>query len=447
MRQGNLADLDELTLRCQNPEVKVYVDEAVACYKIGAFRACIVLTWTAVVCDFIEKMKELTDAGEGRAKLILGKHHEAQRKNNISEAQNLEQHLLEWAHDDFELLSHVQKEELERLQKDRNRCAHISMMSEDEIYHPTAEQARYHLRNAIEFLIQHEPVQGRSALERLRNDIKSKYFPIAEEKAVVRLKHRGFSTPKSSLLNSLIKVLLQDYMLDIDDQSSNEGRQIAAAIKAYRITHRELTEQFLETHLSKLANNLPEEYKPRMIFFLSQVGGCFQFLNTSEQEDLAAFIGFLSESSYILQFSVLTAAIDVPELRDTAIEHAIKLPLDGFTLLLKKKPLRAFLPRAVEYYTSAGSVGQADRLAEHLILPLIHLVDEDSAVKILRGIRKNSHLVRSTKMINVVEGIKSSPYFVSHPQALDQLDIDYEISTLTSSLPDEYVNPDENIPF
>ncbi len=48
-----LIDLDELVLRCRDKTTKDYIQEAVSCYRAGAFRSCIVSTWNAVVFDFI----------------------------------------------------------------------------------------------------------------------------------------------------------------------------------------------------------------------------------------------------------------------------------------------------------------------------------------------------------------------------------------------------------
>ena len=54
-----LADLDELILSCRSAAARGYMAEAVACYRAGAQRASIVATWTAVLFDFIDKLREL----------------------------------------------------------------------------------------------------------------------------------------------------------------------------------------------------------------------------------------------------------------------------------------------------------------------------------------------------------------------------------------------------
>jgi hypothetical protein len=63
-----LIDLDELVLRCRDEQARQYIEEAVACYKAGAYRSCIVSTWVAVVYDYIHKLRELEMTGDKNAR-------------------------------------------------------------------------------------------------------------------------------------------------------------------------------------------------------------------------------------------------------------------------------------------------------------------------------------------------------------------------------------------
>ncbi len=58
-----LIDLDELILQCRSRHAREYIAEAVACYKAGAFRSCMVATLIAVVFDILDKLRELQISG------------------------------------------------------------------------------------------------------------------------------------------------------------------------------------------------------------------------------------------------------------------------------------------------------------------------------------------------------------------------------------------------
>ena len=63
-----IADFDELVLKCRTEAAKDHITEAIACYYAGAYRACIVTTWIAVVFDIIKKLYELNVSGNKSAK-------------------------------------------------------------------------------------------------------------------------------------------------------------------------------------------------------------------------------------------------------------------------------------------------------------------------------------------------------------------------------------------
>lgn len=162
-----LADLDELVLKCRDDKAKKYIKEAVECYKSGAFRSSIVSTWIAVTFDLIDKFKELSALGDKEAEKQVEELEKARRINDISRFLQLEREIVEVARDKLELISHTESVDLERLQEDRNRCAHPSMNLEGEIFNPSAELARLHIRSAVNHLLQFPPSQGKYALERL----------------------------------------------------------------------------------------------------------------------------------------------------------------------------------------------------------------------------------------------------------------------------------------
>jgi hypothetical protein len=161
----HLVDLDELVLRCRDEQARRYIAEAVACYKVGAFRSTIVATWIAVIFDFIYKLRELELTGDAKAKQKLEEFEKIRRNNDITGALNFEKNILNLAKDEFQLLSPMEHADLSRLLSDRNRCAHPSMNSIEDTYQPSAELARYHLRNAVTCLLQRPPVQGKAAIE------------------------------------------------------------------------------------------------------------------------------------------------------------------------------------------------------------------------------------------------------------------------------------------
>jgi hypothetical protein len=186
-------DLDELVVRCRDKQAKQFIKEAVACYKAGAYRSCIVATWNAVVFDFLHKLRELQLLGDKEASQLLEKFEKLSSEKKVRELWQFESDIPKKALQPFELISNVEMSDIERLFEDRSRCAHPSMTSLEEPFEATAELARYHLRSAVTNLLERPPVQGRAARERIFQDIKSEYFPTDSELAIKYFQKKSVS--------------------------------------------------------------------------------------------------------------------------------------------------------------------------------------------------------------------------------------------------------------
>jgi hypothetical protein len=219
-----LIDLEELMLACRTPRAEAYIREAVNCYKAGAYRSCIVATWVAVAYDIIDKMRDLALQEDGEAKQQVKEFDDIIEKGDIRRSLIFEDELLDLAKDDFDLLSPIEYEDLKRIRADRHRCAHPSSLPGDEVYQPSPETARAHMRNAVEHLLSREPLQGKAAQNRVMRDISSEYFPTDQEKAVVRLKGGPLANARESLLRSVVDLVLKEALLFLDRY--NESKEI-----------------------------------------------------------------------------------------------------------------------------------------------------------------------------------------------------------------------------
>ena len=125
-------DLDELILSCRDKLAKKFIQEAVACYRAGAYRSCIVATWNAIVFDFLHKLRELERSGNGDATNILQNFEIIRSESKFKELWQFESDLPKVARTKFEFISSVEESDIQRLFEDRSRCAHPSMTSLEE---------------------------------------------------------------------------------------------------------------------------------------------------------------------------------------------------------------------------------------------------------------------------------------------------------------------------
>lgn len=303
-----LIDLDELVLKCRDDRAKSYIAEAVASYRSGAFRSAIVGTWIAVCFDVIEKLRELALSGDKEAEKQAEELEKTRKSGDIAKALRFERELLELARDKFELISHIEFIDLERLQEDRNRCAHPSLISEDQVFAPSAELARAHLHSAVSHLLQHPPVQGKYALDRLVKEVDSEYFPESKDKARVSLASGPLRKPRESLVRNFVVVLIKKLLKE--DVDWKHKRRVSAALNATRELHPQGYGAAFSDKLSPLLRSLEDAELKRVIAFFRLTTDTWQYVESDVRQRLENFVSALpsdliEDIDYLLSFTPL----------------------------------------------------------------------------------------------------------------------------------------------
>jgi hypothetical protein len=250
-----LHDLEELVLRCRNQGAKTYIGEAVGSYRAGSYRAAIVATWIAVAFDIIDKLRELSFSGDKAAERLVEEFEAIRKAHDLTRALAFERKLLDVARDKFELISPIEHQDLSRIQEDRHRCAHPSLISDSEIFSPSAELARLHIRSAVEILLMNEPAQGRAALDGLMKEISSPYFPDTEGDALKVLEKSPLKRARPSLARNFIVVIVKTMLAE------NEIKQqwrFSAALAACKALHTDVWRSTLGADLTRLFRQLVE---------------------------------------------------------------------------------------------------------------------------------------------------------------------------------------------
>ena len=281
------ADLDDLLSSCRSPSAKRAFAEAVVCFRAGAYRACIVQTWTAVLFDYLEKLRELELSGNGDARTILTTFENARQTNQVKDAQKAEAAVLEDARDRFELLNHIEFQDLTRLKDDRNRCAHPSMMGLDEPYQPTAELARTHMRHAVQHLLSRLPVQGAEALASIETMIASEFFPTDKPKAVAALKSK-IERARLSLVRTLV-VKLTKTVLKKPDPPRSVRREAIALLALSDLRHEDM-QGLLRDKLDALVALVPDDSLGLVVAYCRGIDSAWNQLSVAHQHKLESYV-------------------------------------------------------------------------------------------------------------------------------------------------------------
>ncbi|PSN13900.1 hypothetical protein C7293_13975 [filamentous cyanobacterium CCT1] len=324
---GAFLDLDELIILCKDRVARKFIQEAAACYKAGAYRSCIIATWNAVVFDFVDKLKNLSESGNGEAEKLLENFDEMSRNSKVRELWQFESNIPNIALNQFEFIAPVEKEDIERLFKDRSRCAHPSMASIDDPFEATAELARYHLRSAVTHLLQRPATQGKAALSRIWNEIRSSNFPKDSDKAIIVLSKGALGRARKSLVKEVILGLTIDLLTNnsFQDERDRQFSALLAVSSMYKVEASEI----LSDSLSKIiSERVEDEYWGNFIEYVCRVN-VHDFLDERCHILSREYIANLDSSKLISsgELRIIEMASRIDFLQDMAREK-----LDGFSM-------------------------------------------------------------------------------------------------------------------
>lgn len=171
MATYGVTDIDVLALSVRDRESRRLIVEAITAYRGGALRSAIMSIWISVVHDVFSKARELSGQGDPAAAAFVTTLDAAIEHKSVSQMQAIERDLLHTARENLQLVTQHEFDVLKRIQDDRNLCAHPAFVTEDELFQPAPDLVRSHIVHALQCLLVHAPLQGKSALNRIRVDI------------------------------------------------------------------------------------------------------------------------------------------------------------------------------------------------------------------------------------------------------------------------------------
>lgn len=382
----SLADIEALALQCRSEQSRGYVAEAVLCYRAGAYRATIVNTWIAVVFDLIDKIRELALAGDGAAKGLEQQYEtylqqiDKGNSQGVKSALEFERDILTTCKNALQFFDQQQFIDLARLREDRHRCAHPSFQRVGLPYHPSAEQARLHLRNAVVHVLAQPPIQGKAALAQLKSLVSSSYFPTETEKAVTQLKNSALENPSDALIRGFIDQLLFGFF----DQNSPlfAKRQVTAALSASLQMYRPTVEQRMAKDLNSIARDVSDKLFTGVVALVAVVDSCWGILELPARDKVIQFIRTGNGAEVVKWLSALS---DIPQLQADVQGRVARLTFEELSDGIDAYRLGSLgKARALEFLSQSKSWIRTNEVINKTVLPLFEALDAADIERIIR---------------------------------------------------------------
>lgn len=391
MKEVRLTDLDELALKVRDRIARSYVLEAIDAYRGGAYRSSIVSTWISVTFDIISKIRELANQGDPMAQNFINKLDQAIATKQVRQLQNIEEDLLKTATADFEFLSDQERIDLARLKEDRNLCAHPAFVAEEVLFDPEPERVRMHIVHVVKHLLQHQPVQGKSAIARVVRDIKTTSFPPTLDAACLFLNSSYLDRAKKSLIENLIFLLLKAILRgDLPDLPLTYSRQMLLTLQAISNRYPDIYEERVKVKLLNIVESLEENCLPNVFRLLGTDPRCWNWLDESTKMHLKAVtkVSLIRPSTRNSAFE----AIVIDDLKPIIVREFKHFSSEVQISIIKSIPQPEFADQAISLYSEAGSYRGAESLGESLILPMARCFSASDIQKVLKAAQENSQI-------------------------------------------------------
>ena len=385
-----ITDIDGLTLAVRDVESRRLISDAIAAYRGGALRSAIVSTWIAVAFDIIVKSRELANLGEAAPRAFVDELDEAIKDNDKGKLQKFESDLIDKANYDLQLLAPHEYNAFKRLQQDRHLCAHPAYVVEGELFQPSPEQVRAHIVHALEYLLIHAPLQGKSAIARFEIDLESSSFPDSAEEIGVFLRAKYLDRAKDVLVINLLKAILSAPF-------GTEHKRYEKKVKTLALSFREIANAKSLIYDSVIPSFVAEKLEQAADVVLLRI--C-PFLKTDPR-----IWGWLKESDRTRVRRLLETA-DVETLKSCGIldvdsisplSDSLRDRFESFDEdvqidLISDHPKKEFVNRGIELYADAGTYRHAEALGWSVILPLAQCFEAEDVEAVLKAASSNSQI-------------------------------------------------------
>ncbi|CAM4026351.1 hypothetical protein L1N85_17085 [Paenibacillus alkaliterrae] len=206
-----------------SPQTKEYLKEVVSSYNHGNYRSAIVVLYTVVIFDLIEKMKTLSEIyNDEKAREILDEIERKQKEEKKSS--DWERILVELVNKNTQLIDDMEKEKIDYLKLCRNYSAHPIYNNEYKLSNPTKEETRSLIRNCFEIVFKKEPLLSKKILDDLINDSKNYQQKLGIDGLESYLKARYFSKINDRVKKAIFDSLWR-FVFKLENDNCNFDRK------------------------------------------------------------------------------------------------------------------------------------------------------------------------------------------------------------------------------
>lgn len=405
MQIGNhgLTDIDALALAVRDRESRRLIAEAITAYRGGALRSAIMSTWIAVAFDIIAKARELAAQGEAAPKAFVQELDSAIANRDIKKMQTIETDLLKIANDQLQLFAAHEVDALERMQRDRNLCAHPAFIVEDELYQPSLELVRSHIVHALQHLLVHAPLQGKSAIARFDADVVSPSFPTSCDDIGTYIRAKYLDRAKDVLVTNLIKALISAPFGDERARFTGRSRLLAMTLREIAKAKTSVYDAIVPGYIGRKFDAVGDDVLLTICPFLENDTRIWEWLSEPVQLRIKQLLQTVDVET--LKAHAAFDAFVVPALSEILLARFDRFDCNTQISIISEHPKRELVGPGIKIYSTAGSFRTAEAWGQSIVLSLTPFFYADDIRVLLEAVRENGQIWDAAGTPRVLESV------------------------------------------
>lgn len=396
--------IEELIEQIPEYKTKDLSKDIYSLYTQNQYRATVVMLWTVVICDLIYKLQYLEILYSDETAInILNNIKDFQLKNPRNP--EWEKTLVEEIEERTELLSKIDKENLEYLQKQRNLCAH-PVITEDKLFQPSKDSTRALIRLALESILIKSPLLIKNYIDTIVEDFSKRQedFFLDNERAIKYFESKYLKHLNKTQILKLFKALWK-FVFKAHTQQEEQNIHINEVLLSHLIQKHKTdcideikanADFYTFDNKSKVVNPIFYRFITKNNYLYNLLSEHTKTLIESEYQDFPINIPctFLHES-YNEHLSKIKDAFSV---RD---ENTLSITTFQISELFEQAKindeLNSFFELCIDWYSNSCCYNEADNLFKVLINPYYKKFDLNLLIKLINSTSNNHQTIDRRK--------------------------------------------------
>lgn len=396
-----LSDIDTLALAVRDRESRRLIGEAITAYRGGALRSALMSTWIAAAYDIIAKARELAAQGEAGSKAFANELDDAIAAKDVRRLQLIESELLTKANADLQLLAPHEHAALVRLQEDRHLCAHPAFVVEDQLYQPSPELVRAHIVHALQHLLVHAPLQGKSAIARFDSDLLGPAFPATADEIGAFVRTKYLDRAKDVLVVNLIKAIISMPFGAERPKYANKTRTLAVILREVAKAKTAIYDSVMPAYVAEKVEQVPGEVLLSICPYLENDPRIWDWLKEPDRTRIRRLLE--TSTAEDLKENAALDAFAIPALAAVLLDRFNGFDDPTKINIIAEHPRKELVGQGVALFQRVGSFRYAEQLGKSVILPLAPCFTAADLQAVLEAAGENGQIWDAAEIPNIFE--------------------------------------------